>query len=391
MREGLNDGTCGAHHRVVTPIRVLIVEDSEADAALVVRALKSGGFEPAHARVCTASDLERALDQPWDVIVSDYTMPSLDAIAALEIARRRLRDVPFIVVTGTVDDAQAVAAMKAGAQDYVMKDRLVRLAPAVRRELEEARDRDESRAARAAASTAHEEKLRAELASQAKSRMLANMSHELRTPLNAIIGFSELLQRGVGGTLSEQQLEFVETVLASGHHLLSLINDLLDLSKIDAGRMELKRERVELVSTALLVQQLLRPVAAAQGVDLHVDVPEALPAIDADPVRLKQIVTNLVSNGIKFTPNGGRVELRARAIDDAIEIVVVDTGVGIRAEDLPRLFREFERLHTRSPNAPEGTGLGLALTKQLVELHGGTIEVSSEPDKGTTFTVRLPI
>ncbi len=233
-------------------------------------------------------------------------------------------------------------------------------------------------------------KERAEQESRYKSRFLASMSHELRTPLNAIIGFSELLDQEIFGTLGARQKEYVGYVLQSGRHLLALVNDILDLSKIEAGRMELSREWVAPLRVVDAVQGSVRPLAQKQGVALELELPAQLPDLYVDEMRLRQILYNLLSNGIKFTPLGGSVSLRVELRSDRLCIEVTDTGVGIREEDLPRLFREFERMEGGSQPKTEGTGLGLALTKRLVELHGGTIRVDSKPNAGSKFTVSLP-
>jgi signal transduction histidine kinase len=226
-------------------------------------------------------------------------------------------------------------------------------------------------------------------ASQHKSEFLANMSHELRTPLNAIIGFSEVLLERMFGELNERQEEYLSDILSSGQHLLSLINDILDLSKVEAGRMELE------VSTFSLRQALengltmLRDRASRHGISLVLELDPNLDLIEADERKVKQVVFNLLSNAVKFTPDGGRVEVRARAVDDEVQIAVQDTGIGISPEDLGRVFDEFRQVGQAQAKA-EGTGLGLALAKRFVELHGGGIWVESEPGLGSTFTFVLP-
>jgi signal transduction histidine kinase/ActR/RegA family two-component response regulator len=235
-----------------------------------------------------------------------------------------------------------------------------------------------------------EKNVQLERATQAKSAFLASMSHELRTPLNAIIGFSELLADEVAGRLNEEQQEYVKHVTEAGTHLLSLINDILDLSKIEAGRIDLRRERCRLSDLTAAVLKTVSPIAAKKGVVLEADVPQELPALEVDATRTKQILFNLLSNAIKFTPKAGHIALQARAIDGVVTISVKDTGVGIKAEDLPRLFQAFEQLEA-GRTKQEGTGLGLALTKRLVELHGGEMHVESELGKGSRFFFTLPI
>ena len=228
-----------------------------------------------------------------------------------------------------------------------------------------------------------------EAASRHKSEFLANMSHELRTPLNAILGFSEILAQGMFGTVNDKQAEYLRDILESGQHLLSLINDILDLSKIEAGRMELELGEFDLPQAILNSLTLVRERALRRGIDLHHAIDDRLAAIRADERKVKQVLLNLLSNAIKFTPEGGRVEVRAASGDGPIEISVRDTGVGIAPEDVGVVFEEFRQVGTADRKA-EGTGLGLALTKKFVELHGGRIWLESEPGRGSTFTFTLP-
>ena len=228
-----------------------------------------------------------------------------------------------------------------------------------------------------------------ERADQMKSEFLANMSHELRTPLNAIIGFSELLQEQFYGPLNKEQDDYLGNIRTAGEHLLGLINDILDLSKIEAGRMELDREELNLPRMLDASITIVKEKAHNNGVQLRVDAGDT-GTIAADARKLKQIIFNLLSNAVKFTPYGGLVTLTARTDGDIVEIAVSDTGVGISVEDQQKLFREFTQVDGSLSRRHEGTGLGLALTKRLVELHGGTITVHSAPGAGSTFTVRLP-
>src|SRR5581483_4601187 len=231
----------------------------------------------------------------------------------------------------------------------------------------------------------------ADAANQAKSAFLANMSHELRTPLNAVIGFSELLEQEIFGPLTDKQRSYVGNVLVSGRHLLQLVNDILDISKVEAGRMDLVCEWTPLESIFDVVRSVLEALANKKGINLEVALPPSLPQLYVDPGRMKQVLYNLVANGIKFTPRGGTVRLSACHQADHVTIDVADTGIGIAAEDLPRLFREFEQLPQPEGPRPEGTGLGLALTKRLVTLHGGEVSVQSRPGKGSVFSVRIPV
>jgi signal transduction histidine kinase len=230
-----------------------------------------------------------------------------------------------------------------------------------------------------------------EAASRHKSEFLANMSHELRTPLNAILGFSEVLAERMFGDVNEKQAEYLQDILASGRHLLSLINDILDLSKVEAGRLELEVTRFHLPTAVDSAATLVRERANRHGITLDVIVDPELGDVLADERKLRQILLNLLSNAVKFTPEGGRVSVSAAPGDGVIEIAVSDTGIGIAPEDQAAVFEEFRQVGRDSARKQEGTGLGLALTKKFVELHGGRISVRSEPDKGSTFTVTIPV
>jgi len=229
-----------------------------------------------------------------------------------------------------------------------------------------------------------------EAASRHKSEFLANMSHELRTPLNAIIGFSEVLTDRMFGDLNEKQEEYLKDIYASGTHLLSLINDILDLSKIEAGRMELELTDFDLPTAIDNALMLVRERAVRHGISLHKSFDERLGQIHADERKVRQVVLNLLSNASKFTPEGGRVEVSAMLRDGFAEVSVSDTGVGIAPEDQEAVFEEFRQVGTAAKKV-EGTGLGLTLCRKFVELHGGRIWVKSEPGIGSTFSFTLPM
>jgi signal transduction histidine kinase len=229
-----------------------------------------------------------------------------------------------------------------------------------------------------------------ETASRHKSDFLATMSHELRTPLNAIIGFSEVLHEQMFGELNERQRAYVEDVLAAGRHLLSLINDVLDLAKIEAGRMELELSQVEIAELLRSALSMHAEQADRGGIQLALETEPEEIAITADDRRVRQIVFNLLSNAIKFTPRDGRVDVSARLDDGRVELAVADTGPGISSEHLETIFEEFEQA-SDGKQAEEGTGLGLPLSRKLVEMHGGRLWVESEVGRGSTFRFTLPV
>jgi len=230
-----------------------------------------------------------------------------------------------------------------------------------------------------------------EVASRHKSEFLANMSHELRTPLNAIIGFSEVLGERMFGELNEKQAEYTDDILSSGRHLLSLINDILDLSKVEAGRMELELTKFDLPMAIDNALTLIRERANRHGVRLQHSVDDRLGELTGDERKIKQILLNLLSNAVKFTPAGGRVDVDAVSADGVVEISVSDTGIGIAPQDQETIFEEFRQVGTDYAQKREGTGLGLTLTRKFVELHGGKIWVESEVGKGSRFTFTLPV
>jgi signal transduction histidine kinase len=233
---------------------------------------------------------------------------------------------------------------------------------------------------------------RLETANRHKSQFVASMSHELRTPLNAIIGFADVLQEQLFGPLNARQQRYVQHIAGSGRHLLALINDILDLSKVEAGRMELELAPVALGELLENGLTMLRGRATSHGIELHLQLDPRIACVQADERKVKQIVFNLLSNAVKFTPDGGRVDIVLQAVaGDTVQISVRDSGPGIAPEDRERIFEEFEQAGRGVLRAQEGTGLGLAVAKQMVELHGGQIWVQSQPDAGSTFSFTLPI
>jgi signal transduction histidine kinase len=229
-----------------------------------------------------------------------------------------------------------------------------------------------------------------EIASQHKSQFLANMSHELRTPLNAIIGYTEMMADGLYGDVSEKAQGVLERVQNNGRHLLGLINDVLDLSKIEAGQLTLAIEEYSVADMVATVLSATESLARTKGLALGSDVPAGLPTGTGDARRLTQVLLNLVGNAIKFTDRGS-VEVRARQAGERFELSVIDSGFGIAPEDQAKIFEEFQQVDNTSTRKKGGTGLGLSISRRIVELHGGHITVESEVGKGSTFKVTVPI
>jgi signal transduction histidine kinase len=226
---------------------------------------------------------------------------------------------------------------------------------------------------------------------QLKSDFMATMSHELRTPLTSIIGYSDMLLSGMTGELNEKQSAFVDSILKGGESLLNLINDVLDLTKIEAGRLELNREAVDLRAALLGVLPVVKPRAQDKRIRISTFLPTDLPLVWADPGKLNQILLNLITNGIKYTHENGSVSVEARTVEDTVEIWVNDTGIGIAREDQDKVFQRFTQIDSSATRSQGGTGLGLAIVRELVELHGGAIRVQSKLGKGSSFIFTMPI
>ena len=229
-------------------------------------------------------------------------------------------------------------------------------------------------------------------AAEAKDRFLANMSHELRTPLNGIIGFAEFLVDGKPGTVNPKQTEYLNDILDSGKHLLQLIGDILDLAKVGAGKMVLNPEKFLLANAIGEVCAVNKLIAQNKSIHIEVNVAPEIGDVTLDQQMFKQVLYNLLSNAVKFSHKGGKIEIRAEPHEtDRFKLVVNDAGIGIKAEDIGRLFKEFEQLDSGATRHHEGTGLGLVLTRKIVELQGGTIGVESEIGRGSSFAVSLPL
>jgi two-component system cell cycle sensor histidine kinase PleC len=229
-------------------------------------------------------------------------------------------------------------------------------------------------------------------ANEAKSQFLANMSHELRTPLNAVIGFAEMMRAQILGPLgAPRYCEYAEHVVVSGRHLLALVEDMLDLSKVEAGKLSIRRETLALAPLLEASLTMLRPLAEGEQVQLEVAGDfRRWPPIEGDPVKIKQVLVNIIGNAIKFTQAGGRVTITGELRQDALCVRITDTGIGMRAEDIPLVFKPFHRLQEAFDARHQGAGLGLPLAKAVVELHGGSLAIESALGKGTRVTITLP-
>ncbi|MFH0953739.1 MAG: ATP-binding protein [Verrucomicrobiota bacterium] len=357
-------------------LRVLIVEDSENDALLTVQELRRGGYEPAFERVETADAMGAALKaRGWDVIVADYSLPRFNGLAAIELVRDRGLDIPVIVVSGAIGEETAVAAMKAGASDYVMKGNLARLGPAVERELRQAEVRREHRQM--------EERLRATERLQLIGQLVLGVAHEIRNPLHGITSVVEALGEEIGKDPVYQ--EYVHHIRAQVDRMARLVTDLLDMGRpLDPGRMH-PESLLNICSAALALWKesksdlthaiTLTSPPSAEGLD-----------ITADGARLQQAIINLVDNAAQNSPDGSEVRVEILEPDEkTVRVRVVDGGTGIAAENTKKVFEPF--FTTRRG----GTGLGLCIVQRVVKDHGGDITLqNNDPPPGVTVEVRLP-
>ena len=374
-----------------SPTRIVLVEDSPTQSAVIQGVLERAGWKVV-AFTNGYEGLAYVREAPVDLVLLDLFLPDLNGY---EICRQlrieeRTQALPVIILSAQQDKADKVKALEAGADDFLSKpvDEAELLAR-VRAHMRARRLFEQASMSAAGLAAANRE---LEKASRLKSEFLANMSHELRTPLNAIIGFSEvLLDSELYDMPQGQRTQFLENIRRSGHHLLGLINDILDLSKVEAGRMELRRETIQLHELILGCVAIVQPLAYKKRITLDANSRAGDLTIPADPARVKQILYNLLSNAVKFTPEGGRVTVTAEIAESEARVAVQDTGIGITLADQAIIFDEFQQIDQGPARQQEGTGLGLALVRRLVELHGGRVWVESAPGEGSRFTFTLPV
>ena len=369
---------------------ILLVDDDP-----IVRAVMRGTLEVDGYDIFEAGDGDEAIElyhaQRPQLLIADVVMPRMDGFAMCR-ALRAHKDgayVPILMATGLDDVPSITKAYEAGATDFISKPiNWVILGHRVRYMLRASHTFQALRENQERLLIAKDQ---AEAANRAKTEFLANMSHELRTPLNAIIGFSELMRDAKFGPLNAKYMEYAAAIADSGTHLLTIISDILDMAKAEANRLVLVEEEIEIARAVAFSIGTIEEMARRAEIDCQSEIPDDLPRFFGDAAKLRQILINLLSNAVKFTPSGGKISVAVEQNPDGgVAIRISDTGIGIPSEKLPLALAPFGQVESGIARRYAGTGLGLPLTKRLIELHGGTMEIDSEPGKGTTVTAQFP-
>lgn len=374
-------------------LNALYLEDSPLDQQLMRERLEDV-FDLTMKIVDNKRDFLEGLNggHRYDLIISDYRLPDIDAVEALEIAKQYCPEVPFICVSGTIGEEKAVELLKRGATDYVLKDRMVKLESAIKRALKEAEELRLLEQAQLELDKYVEEleaaKEKAEESDRLKTAFLANMSHEIRTPLNGIMGFSELLIKNDSAT---KKVQYVNTIQQSCDQLLRIIDSVLDISLIEAGQLAIHKTKVDVKDKLDYIYNIYESRFREKGVQLiKSDSPAEIESIYVDEVKFSQVLSNLISNALKFTPEG-IVEYGMERIDGALQFYVKDSGIGIPKNKHSIIFERFRQVDESSTRTYGGTGLGLPIAKSFVEAMGGKIWLESTLEKGSTFYFSLPI
>ena len=385
---------------------LLAIDDDPDNRAFLTKAVVKQGFEVVTAS--NARDARRQLDSRRPALIFlDVQMPEESGLTLLPQMLRDFPEAVVVMMTAYGSEQVAAEALRGGADDYIAKPiDLQRLRELLERNLDKQRLRAERQGLvnrlkdsnrylmrqHAALRQADEEILQVnrqlEKSNRYKSEFLANMSHELRTPLNAILGFSEILLDATMNLTGGERTEFLRNIHSSGQHLLGLINDILDLAKVEAGKMELHPEPLRVAEALHEVTSILEPMARQQG--LQLTTTGTAEPVQADRSKFKQVLYNLLSNAVKFTPAPGKITVVIKDMPEQLVVSVHDTGIGMKPEDLPKLFREFEQIDGSYTRRYQGTGLGLALCRRFVEMHGGRIWAESQFGSGSTFTFTIP-
>ncbi|MEH2347946.1 MAG: ATP-binding protein [Nostoc sp.] len=385
-------------------LKILVVDDNEVDRMAVRSALTEAGIQMELSEVSDSNDAFSALSTTaYDCVFLDYRLPLQDGLTLIQQLRYSEIKVPLVVLTGQGDEQITVELIKAGATDYLSKSRISpeNLAQVLRSAIRIYRAEIQATLAKEELIRKNQELERQQQhiqmqnfklleTSRLKSHFLATMSHELRTPMNAIIGFSQILLRPKFGQLTHQQADMVERILNNGKHLLMLLNEVLDFSKLEVGRLDLKAERFDVSKIVNQAVSEMHSLADAKNLSLLVQNDLQNPSVFNDPVRIKQILINLLSNAIKFTESG-EIWVEVKELPEKrVAIIVRDTGIGIASRDFKRIFEAFRQVDQTITRKYQGTGLGLAIVDSVVRMMGGKIFLESKVGRGSMFKIELP-
>jgi signal transduction histidine kinase len=374
---------------------ILVIDDDVVRLKNLSAELQAMGH-----RVTTAATGREALTlfgkQPFNIVITGVKLPDVSGREILEMTKELNPEVAVIMLTDHASLQTAVNAIDEGAYAYILEpEAMTELKMMINNALREqellVKNRKLVDSLQRSNKNLERTNKALEQASHAKSDFMAKMSHELRTPLNVIIGFAELMLDQVPGTVNEEQKQCLDDIFASGQHLLGLINDILDLSKIESGKVELRLTNITLPNLIESARSAMMPILVQRRQSLGVKLEAGLPLVRADEARLRQVFFNLLSNATKFTPNGGEIRIEAARKGNWCQVSVVDNGIGIKKEDQKQIFAPFYQVENSIARERKGTGLGLALVKQIVEQHGGRVWVESEYGKGSRFTFTLPL
>jgi len=369
------------------PRRILLVEDEEAHARIIERSFERDAAYQLTFASSIAEGAKAIQESLFELVIADWRLPDGEAFDLFMACR----PFPLLIMTSCGDEKVAVRAIRAGALDYVVKSEssMLDMLHIAERAIQQWQNAIVGKQQEERARELESQNLEIQQADRIKTEFLSAMSHELRTPLHTIIGFSELLLEQLNGPLNGKQTRFVNHIQKDGQHLLALVNELLDLSSIEAGKLVLRREALDLNGILDDAGASIRPQCDAKSIRIEADIPVSL-VIDGDPVRVRQILYNLLSNAVKFTPVGGLIGIGVCRADGFAEISVSDTGIGIPWHEQRSVFDKYHQVIAAGNTTREGTGLGLPITKRLVEEHGGRIWLASEPGKGSRFTFTIP-
>ncbi len=374
---------------------IIVVEDETGARTTLCGILEDAGYKTIGLAKGTEA-IKTVRENPFDIIITDIRLPDVNGVEILELAKEINPDAAVIMVTGYASVETAVDAVNQGAYAYFVKPvNPEEIKTTITNALKQQRLLRENK--RLVEDLQQSNKLLFEVneelkkATRAKSEFLANMSHELRTPLNVIIGFSELMIDEVPGKINDEQRQSLGDILSGGQHLLNLINDVLDLSKIESGKIRLKTTTFALAEVVETLRNTMMPIIAPRKQKLDIEVEKDLPPVHADKAKVRQVLLNLADNSSKFAPDEGRLRIEAIRKDEWCHVSITDNGIGIKKEDQEKIFEPFCQLESPLTKERSGTGLGLTLVKQIIEKHGGQVWVESEYGKGSRFTFTLPL